>query len=137
LEGINGTISTESPKTGTPGEIPEATIWPFIMAFIALIFAALGFGSLFGWFYRKEIIHFMRNSLSNLRTSKSQDDNETGYYDHSKPPKGGTGPPVPPPRIKKQHSSPIKSSDFYAPRKQITPDIISQPMHVTINGLAV
>jgi len=125
LEGTNGTISKQ-PKSET--DIPEAAFWPLIMAFISLIFALLLFGVLFGWFYRKEIIQCLRNTMTNLRNRRSGN----AAFNSQKP---SDGVPVRPPRSKKLNQP--QSPDIYSQKKHITPDIISQPMHLTINGLAV
>lgn len=106
-------------------EDTDRPVWPFIMALIALMFTALGFGSLLGWFYRKEILQFVSDTMSRARLKMGSTD--------SYGPNGG--PPVPPPRHKKFH--PINQTNGKGEKRHITPDVISQPMHVTINGLAV
>lgn len=106
-------------------EKPEASIWPFIMALIALMFAALGFGSLLGWFYRKEILQFITDTVNQARRKMGASD----AFGRAQ------SPPIPPPRHKKFHT--IHQTNGKGEKRQITPDVISQPMHVTINGLAV
>lgn len=124
LEGDNKT-STEISIDDTVDK-PQASIWPFIMALIALMFAAVGFGSLLGWFYRKEILQFLSDTVSRARRKMGSGDGFSG---------GQSGPPVPPPRHKKFHT--ITQTNGKGEKRHITPDVISQPMHVTINGLAV
>lgn len=128
LEGGNATTTTPEPKH--PTETPEAVVWPFIMAFIALLVGAIGFGSLFWWFYRKEIVQFLRESRDRLYRKGSGGSDHNNIYSTRTTP----GMPVPPPRTKKFHPT---TPDIFGQRKQITPDVISQPMQVTINGLPV
>ncbi|CAL8077603.1 unnamed protein product [Orchesella dallaii] len=124
LEG--GNTSTEISIDET-ADRSEPSVWPFIMALIALMFAALGFGSLLGWFYRKEILQFFGDTMSRARRKMGSSD---GFINGQ-----NGGPPVPPPRHKKFHT--INPSTGKGEKRHITPDVISQPMHVTINGLAV
>lgn len=127
LDKLEGDKSSTEISIDETTDRPEKTIWPFIMALIALMFAAVGFGSLLGWFYRKEILQFASDLVSRARRKMGSGDGSYGGQ--------SGGPPVPPPRHKKFHT--INQTNGKGEKRHITPDVISQPMHVTINGLAV
>lgn len=119
------TSSTEGPA----GEDKkEPVVWPFVMAFVALMVAALVFGSLIGWFYRKEVLQFARDTIGKPSWKMG-----SGAVSHGLP--SVNRPPIPPPRSKNKSAMDLHNG--LPPRRQLTPDVISQPMQVTINGLAV
>jgi len=121
------------------------------MALLALVFAGVFFGSLLGWFYRREIYDYSRDVIQNksfiLGKSKdskglsgshnSSNSNSCSNVNNNCYDVHGSStmlpPPVPPPRN--------KTNRFYSGNSttniQITPEEISKPMQVTINGLAV
>ena len=125
--------STSSTEKPTDGDKKEPVVWPFIMALIALMVAALVFGSLIGWFYRKEVIQFARDTVGKPGWKVG---GSGGVLSHNNGlPTSMNRPPIPPPRSKNKSSMDLHNG--LPPRRQLTPDVISQPMQVTINGLAV
>jgi len=119
---------------------------------LALVVAALTFGALFGWFYRKQVIQFVSDSVSQstswkmgmlggngnggvqTQTSNSHLPHHEQYFNNAT-----TRPPIPPPRNKKSANLTEEYHNQQNQRRHgpITPDIISHPMQVTINGLAI
>ena len=124
--------STSSTEKPTDGDKKEPVVWPFVMALVALTVAIIAFGSLFGWFYRKQVIQFARDTIGKPNWKMGG----SGVLSHNNGlPTSMNRPPIPPPRSKNKSAMDLHNG--LPPRRQLTPDVISQPMQVTINGLAV
>ncbi|OXA63894.1 uncharacterized protein LOC110853196 [Folsomia candida] len=155
-----------TPKSNTtqhPAEYPtdqdtqsSGQVWPFILAFILILFFTAVASFVLWWFYRGEIILFLRETRRKFNPKWGRDSQNISNYGgdpHMTYPtstfnsSSTTSGPVPPPRNKKHNSSTHHDMtphrhhhhpDIYGGQRQhkiITPDLISQPLQVTINGL--